>query len=98
MTKQQPLGETDLYSEKLKHLKEGLDRANNLRIQAETRLEELDRQEKEIIEQIRALGVEPELLDEEINRLEKEIKRLIGEIEEIIPWELLEQGNPGKDR
>ncbi|MEW5953670.1 MAG: hypothetical protein AB1815_08020 [Bacillota bacterium] len=92
MTRKQFPGETDSYSEKLKHLKDGLDRANNLRIQAETRLEELSRQEKEIIEQIRALGVEPEHLDEEIERLEKEIKALFLEIEEIIPWELIEQG------
>lgn len=98
MTKQQSRSNSDPYGEKLQLLKDGLERANNLRIQAETRLEELYRQEKEIIEQIRALGVEPDQLEEELARLEEEITTLIEEIESIIPWDLLGEGPAVKGR
>lgn len=98
MTKQQPRSNSDPHGDKLKLLKDGLERANNLRIQAETRLEELSRQEKEIIEQIRALGVEPDRLEEELARLEGEITALIVEIEALIPWDLLEEGSAAKGR
>lgn len=98
MTKQQSRITGDPYGEKLRQLKNGLERANNLRIQAETRLEELSRQEKEIVEQIRALGVEPDRLEEELARLEEEITTLIGEIESIIPWDLLDEGPAAKGR
>ena len=98
MTKQQPHSNSDPYGDKLKLLKVGLEQANNLSIQAETRLEELSRQEKEIIEQIRALGVEPDRLEEELALLEGEITALIGEIEELIPWGLLEEAPTAKGR
>lgn len=81
--------DTESYDVEIKRLKDGLEKAKNLRIQAETRLEELVKQEKDIIGQIRSLGVEPEDLEEEIENCRKEIERLIKEVEEAIPWEIL---------
>lgn len=82
------------YIAKLQKLKEGLDRANNLRIQAETRLEELSKQEKDLVEQIRAYGVEPDQLDEYIEKLQREIELLIDKIEQLIPWDLIKSSAP----
>lgn len=82
------------YTARLQKLKEGLERANNLRIQAETRLEELSKQEKELVEQIKAYGVEPEQLDDYIANLQQEIETLIDKIENLIPWDLIRSSDP----
>ncbi|MCF8010585.1 MAG: hypothetical protein K9L17_01235 [Clostridiales bacterium] len=86
------------YTAKLQKLKEGLDKANNLRIQAETRLEELSKQEKELIQQIKSYGVEPDELDNYIERLQEEIESLISEIEQTIPWDLIKSSAPLSER
>ncbi|WP_066640230.1 hypothetical protein [Desulfolucanica intricata] len=78
------------YTEKLKQLKEGLDKAKDLRVKALTKLEGLEAQEQELIKELtQKYEVHPEKLDEEISRLEAQISKMINEIESIIPWELL---------
>jgi len=79
------------YDAEIKRLKDGLEEAKSLRIQAETRLEELQKQERDLIEQVRGLGVEPEDLDKEIDNCRAEIERLIKEVQEVIPWEILKK-------
>lgn len=82
-------GGSENYEAKINELKAGLDKANDLRIQAKTRLEELAKQEQEIISQLAELGVKPEELDHEIASLEEQIKNLVAEIESLIPWDLI---------
>ena len=54
------------YDRKLNRIKENLDKANNLRIRAEAKLEQLSRQKEDILSELKELGVEPENLDSEI--------------------------------
>ena len=72
------------YEKKLNKLKEELDKAKNLRIRAEARLEQLNIQNEEITKEIEMLGVKPEELDSEINRLKIEIDGLFLEVDEMI--------------
>ena len=85
------------YEARIGELKKGLEEANRLRIQAAARLEELMRQEREILDQLAGLGVNPEDLDREIARLEGEIEALLKEVESLIPWELIGEARRGKD-
>jgi len=77
------------YEAKIKELKDGLEKAKNKRIQAVTRLEELVKQEKQYLDEIHELGVDPDRLEEEIANLQDQIEKLSGEIEALIPWELI---------
>ena len=77
------------YEKKLTVIKENLDKAKNLRIRAEARLEQLNKQKEEILKELEDLGVKPENLDTEINRLKSEIEELIKKAEELIPDELI---------
>lgn len=73
------------YEEKLQILKEKIDRAKNIKIKAETKLEALQKQKEEIIKQLEEMGINPNELEKEIKRLESEIITLIKEIEESLP-------------
>jgi chromosome segregation ATPase len=75
--------------EQIKGLKTKIEDAKNKRYRAEIRLEELEKKEKEILNQLAELGVEPNSLDEEIEKLEKEIQKEIEEVKQMIPQELL---------
>jgi len=78
------------YTEKLTQLKDGLQRAKDLRVKALTKLEGLEAQEQELVKELREkYEVDPEKLEDEINRLEKQITEMIAEIEALIPWDLL---------
>lgn len=73
------------YDEAVTRLKENLDKAKNLHIRAEARLEQLNRQKKELLKEIEEIGVRPEELDSEIERLKNEIDELIREANEMLP-------------
>jgi|OM-RGC.v1.032544056 chromosome segregation ATPase len=78
------------YTEKLTRLKDGLEKAKDLRVKALTKLEGLEAQEQELVKELRSkYEVDPEKLEDEIARLEKQIAEMIAEIEAIIPWDLL---------
>lgn len=77
------------YEEELNLLKKQIDKAKSLKFQAEARLEELERQKKEITEELEELGVSPENIGDEIIKLEKEIDTLFREAKENIPTDLL---------
>lgn len=81
------------YEKKINQIKENLDRAKNMRIRAETRLEQLNKQKEEILDELKDLGVSPEQLDSEINRLKNEIEDLINKAEKLIPEELIKKSN-----
>jgi len=78
--------------ERIRELREALERAKQMRIQAETRLEELARQEGEILRELEALGVKPENLAAEIERLDREIAALLDQAESLLPWDLVGRG------
>ncbi len=81
------------YEKKINQIKENLDKAKNMRIRAETRLEQLNKQKEEILGELKVLGVTPEQLDGEIERLRTEIEDLIGKAEKLIPEELIKKSN-----
>ena len=80
---------------KLANLNASLKKAQDLRYRADARKESLLKQQEELIEEIRGEGVEPERIEEEILSLEKEIKRLTGEVEKLIPWDIIAEGDNG---
>ena len=71
------------YEKKISQLKESLDKAKNLKIRAEARLEELGRQRTEMLSKLELLGVSPNDLDQEIVKLRGNIDALIKEAENI---------------
>ncbi|MCX7951781.1 MAG: hypothetical protein N2594_07505 [Clostridiales bacterium] len=76
------------YEEQITELKKRIEVAKNKRIKAETRLEQLQNQKKEIIEEIIRLGFKPENIEEDIKKLEQEIQELIQEAEKLLPKNL----------
>lgn len=76
------------YDKAINDIKENLDKAKNLRIRAEARLEQLNKQKQDILSEIESLGVRPEELDGEIDRLRMEIEDLIKKANEMLPLDL----------
>ena len=74
---------------KLSTLKEGLAKAKDMRYKAELKKDSLLKQQDEILEQIRAEQVDPDSLELEIDKLEQEIAALADEVENLIPWDLI---------
>lgn len=81
--------------EKIKEVKTALDKARDLRYKAEARLEQLERQEEEILKELEELGVKPEHLEEEIENLERTIQQRIQEAWSLLPEELLNSKGNG---
>lgn len=79
------------YEKELNALKENLDKAKSLKYKAEARLEQLNNQQQEIIEELKDLGVDPEDLEQEIEKLTNEIDKLFKEANLLIPKDILEK-------
>lgn len=79
------------YEKELNDLRDNLEKAKNLKYRAEARLEQLNNQQQEIIEELKELGVNPEDLEEEIKRLRSEIDRLFKEANTLLPKDILEK-------
>jgi len=79
------------YEKFINNLKESLDKARNMRIRAEARLEQLNKQKQDLINEIEALGVKPEELEKEIERLKSEIEQLIKKPSELLPSNIGQQ-------
>lgn len=77
------------YEKKINTIRENLDKAKNLRIRAEARLEDLNKQKQAILKEIDELGIKPENLEEEISKLKLEIEQLISKTEKLIPEDLI---------
>lgn len=73
------------YEDQLNDLKERLDRAKNLKYKAEARLEQLNMQKNELLQDLEKEGVKPEELDTEIDKLSKEIEDLFAKAEDMMP-------------
>lgn len=70
---------------KLIQYKEEIDRFKSLQIKSETRMEELLNQKKETENEIKAMGYNPDNLEEEIKKKTNEIRQLMTEIESLKP-------------
>ena len=79
------------YEKELNVLKNNLEKAKSLKYKAEARLEQLDKQHKEIIKELEDLGVNPNDLDKEIEKLTNEIEILFKESNELLPKDILEK-------
>jgi len=77
--------------EQMKVMKQKLEKAKNMRYKAEARLETLEREEKEILQELEALNVEPDRLEEEIKQLEEQITEEMERIWGLLPAELKKQ-------
>ena len=73
--------------EQLNKLKQDLEKYKNLKYKAEARLEQLNVQRDNIIEEIKLEGINPENLEDEIMKLEDEISSLFKRAEELLPRE-----------
>ncbi|TCP70054.1 hypothetical protein [Baia soyae] len=71
--------------DKMKELKVRIETAREQRTRAEGKLENLEKQEAELLNELEQLGVKPEELEEEIGRLEREIQRGIQEVNDLLP-------------
>ncbi|KRQ87010.1 hypothetical protein ABG79_01200 [Caloramator mitchellensis] len=81
------------YEDKLQLLKEKIERAKNLKIKAETKLESLQKQKYDLIKQLEEMGVKPDELELEIDKLKQEIEQIIKEIEGALPPDNILYGN-----
>ena len=77
------------YEKELNNLKDGLEKAKDLRYRAEARLEQLNKQEEEIILELKELGIEPKDLESEINTLNLDIQNLFKEANSLLPKDLI---------
>jgi chromosome segregation ATPase len=74
--------------EAIKQIKMQLDKARNDLLKAKARLESLEQQEEEIIQETRGLGVEPDQLQQKITQLEQEINDELEQAWGLLPPEL----------
>ena len=79
------------YEKELSDLKISLEKSKTLKYKAEARLEQLKRQEEELIKELNNLGVNPEDLDKEIKVLTNEIDELFLKSNELLPKDILEK-------
>ena len=81
------------YSKELMELKKNIEKASKFKVEAQVRLEALDREREKLLEDLKQYGIDPAQLDEEIERLENEIKDGIDKIKKLLPMEKLEGKN-----
>lgn len=72
------------YTNRLEALKDSLDKAKLNKVKYEERLNILLNDRENIIKEIKALGIEPENLEEEIKNLENKIATDITKAEELL--------------
>ena len=79
--------ETNDYATKLEGYRKSIDKARTERITAEANKANLEKQQESIEAEVRALGVEPEQLDQTILGLETGIAGDLERLGELIPVE-----------
>jgi hypothetical protein len=77
----------DLYDDKIKKIKENIEKAKTIRYKAEIRLEHLVKEKDELLNKMEELGVKPEDLEAEISKLKLEIDNLLDKAQNLIPDE-----------
>lgn len=81
------------YSKELIELKKNIEKASKFKVEAQVRLEALDRERAKLLDELKNYGIDPAELDTEIERLEKEIEDGIEEIKKLLPMDKLEGKN-----
>ena len=71
-------------TERLNALKNKVEQGKAAKARAEANLETYTKQRNEVIDEIRALGVEPENLETEIAKLEQEIEASLSQAEQLL--------------
>lgn len=79
------------YEKDLEKLRNDLNHARNIKNRSEIALESLQREEEEIINQIKSLGVSPDKINEEIEKLKSDIEKLLKEADDLMPHETLDK-------
>lgn len=72
----------------IQELKDRIDKAKATRYRAEARLEELQKQRQQYLDELDRLEVKPENLDHEIEKLGSQIRELIEKAKDLIPNDL----------
>lgn len=75
----------------IQKLKDGIEKAKNLRQRAIAQKEILQKQQEELKTQIKEMGFDPDNLDDEIKKLKEKADYLIKKANEEMPWDLLEK-------
>lgn len=78
---------TNDYATRLEDSRKAIDKARTDRAKAEATKEQLEKQQETITAEIRALGVEPEQLDQTITELEAGIGADLDKLDGLIPAE-----------
>lgn len=81
------------YEKQLEKLKIDLQKARDLKTRSEIALENLQKEEEQLINELKELGVSPDNLESEIKQLEEKIQKGIKEAEDLMPTEILESMN-----
>ncbi len=81
------------YEVKLKELKDNIDKAKDLKNRAEGQLDQLKTQEKQYLEELEKLGVDPKNLEAEIANLKREIEDMLEKADSMIPKDILNRTN-----
>jgi chromosome segregation ATPase len=71
--------------EVMNRLKKDIEKYKGLKIKAETRMEELLNQKKELEQEVIELGYDPKTLNDEIEKMNSEMESILEEIEELKP-------------
>lgn len=75
------------YTERINAAKAALDKAKTDRARAEATKESLEKQRDSIINEVKAMGVDPDKLDDTIAELNRCIEADLARLEELIPAE-----------
>lgn len=75
------------YAQRLESARVSIEKMKTDKARAEATKESLEKQREGILDEVKALGVEPEDLDTEIENLGKTIEANLAEVEELIPAE-----------
>ncbi|BBW98945.1 hypothetical protein [Geobacillus subterraneus] len=81
----------DWLAAELAKVEKAIQAAEQLRQKALAQKEVYEQQLKEVEEELRRIGVDPSMAKGEILRLEQEIEMLLKEINEMIPYDLLQK-------
>lgn len=76
------------YEEQISDLEQKISYATEQKNKAEARLESLQIQEKDLLNQLNEIGLKPEDLEGEIQRLENEIKKNLEAANQYLPKEI----------
>lgn len=81
------------YSKELIELKKNIEKASKFKVEAQVRLEALERERTKLLSDLQNYGIDPAELDVEIERLEHEIEEGIERVKKLLPMDKLEGKN-----